>query len=634
MRFLNEPDSEPYVTPPQWAVMMRRILDAAPSAIETVLSRYVQADGSLLWPANPNHQGVDALDDAYESFQNWPLLHLLGADDTLLEKSQIEFDAITKQFARYATGHGHPMVVQEYEQGYDWFHQGEGYLFFYHLCATRPDFQNNVQRAARYAGFLMNEGTPEDNYDFKLKQFRCPHIGSMGPAFRNFSGAPRSYEGWMVFYGLPFQEFPDCRDPERYFQKPEHAGRLGRLLKERLSHGDVAVNLASTTMAANAYMLTGEEKYRTWALDYINGWFQRAAENGGVLPDNVGPSGVVGECQNGNTYGGNYGWTWPHGWESVGEALLIASQNALLLSGDPAYLDLFRSHLHTLVDRAIDHNNTLHVPHKQGDPGWYGYNTSIPNLEQVLRDENDSVIWKNGWFEFQPMDPAFPVKLWELSQQPADLELIRRLRNHQKPDWQSVNPTHAKDLGGHESAFAAYLAGEYPEYPEAILGHNLDQMQARLDFIEKDQQDPVSYSDSYLQKRNPISAEGLVQLTLGGTLPAYNGGLPQTRLRYFDPMKRRSGLPKGVAALIESMDADHVVISLVNLNRAATPIVIQGGCFAEHTIQSCTVIDNRNDTEFTVDDPLLQFSLAPQSITKVRLVIRRFVNRPVSRMPW
>ena len=47
--------------------------------------------------------------------------------------------------------------------------------------------------------------------------------------------------------------------------------------------------------------------------------------NGGVIPDNVGPDGVVGSQLDGRWYGGHYGWTWPHGWYSVGQAATVAA---------------------------------------------------------------------------------------------------------------------------------------------------------------------------------------------------------------------------------------------------------------------------------------------------------------------
>ena len=61
----------------------------------------------------------------------------------------------------------------------------------------------------------------------------------------------------------------------------------------------------------------------------------------------------------------------------------------------------------------------------------------------------------------------------------------------------------------------AYLRGTFPDYPERILQHNLEQVQARLQFMAEDDQDPATYNDAYFQRRNPVACEGLVQLTMG-----------------------------------------------------------------------------------------------------------------------
>jgi hypothetical protein len=61
--------------------------------------------------------------------------------------------------------------------------------------------------------------------------------------------------------------------------------------------GDNPLNMASTILGLNAYMLTGEEKYRTWVLDYVGAWKQRTQETGGNIPTNVGLNGKPGgEC--------------------------------------------------------------------------------------------------------------------------------------------------------------------------------------------------------------------------------------------------------------------------------------------------------------------------------------------------
>ena len=83
---------------------------------------YVRADGSILWPTHRDFSGIDGLDDAYESFHNWSLFYLLDGSDHILEYSHCTWEGITRQFSCYEL----PMVVKEYEQGYDWMHQGEG----------------------------------------------------------------------------------------------------------------------------------------------------------------------------------------------------------------------------------------------------------------------------------------------------------------------------------------------------------------------------------------------------------------------------------------------------------------------------------------------------------------------------
>ena len=105
----------PFVEPPQWAILERSLIDLMNDAVAPVMERYVRDDGSVLWPTTDEFKSIDGLDDAYESFHNWPLFYLIGGGDHLLEHSHLVYDGITRQFARYDSGHGHPMVPrQEY----------------------------------------------------------------------------------------------------------------------------------------------------------------------------------------------------------------------------------------------------------------------------------------------------------------------------------------------------------------------------------------------------------------------------------------------------------------------------------------------------------------------------------------
>ena len=49
------------------------------------------------------------------------------------------------------------------------------------------------------------------------------------------------------------------------------------------------------------------------------------------------------------------------------------------------------------------------------------------------------------------------------------------------------------------------------------------------------------------QDLNPVIPEGLVQMTMGTPAAVYHGGLLHAGVRYFDPKRRRPGLPEHIA---------------------------------------------------------------------------------------
>jgi hypothetical protein len=99
-------------------------------------------------------------------------------------------------------------------------------------------------------------------------------------------------------------------------------------------------------------------------LEYLDAWAGRIKVNDGLCPDNVGPSGVIGELMNGKWWGGYYGWCWPHGVMSILQPLMIAAMNAVLLTGDMGYLDIPRGQLDRMIDLGRTENGQLLVPHR------------------------------------------------------------------------------------------------------------------------------------------------------------------------------------------------------------------------------------------------------------------------------
>ncbi|WP_168120380.1 hypothetical protein [Paenibacillus sp. HB172176] len=639
-----------FPAPPLWAVLERKLIDLMNDAIEPLMERYVREDGTILWPTTEDHTGIDALDDAYESFHNWPLFYALGGHEKFKRISFREFDAITKQFAGYDTGFGHAMVVKEYEQGYDWFHQGEGYLFFYMLGLADPNDEATRERAVRFAGFYNNEDPDAPNFDAELKLIRAPHPGSMGPRYDNFDTyIPWGYKRWKQFYGLPFQDVPGFTKVQDAHDE-QLAVRMGETMKERMSRGDAVVNLAATSMMTNAYLYTGEEKYRIWVREYVEAWMKRAAGNDGIVPDNVGLTGEIGEYMNGKWYGSYYGWTWPHGWLCVGNAVTIASENLTLLEGNPNYMDFLRSQIDMLAEQAIEMDGTLHAPYKHGDPGNYTYMLWDKDVlvqdrgageDQIRRSEGqqeDTLLWKDGWFEFRPLGAMELAHLCMMTMEKQDFERAKRLRNNHTDEWHRIVEIPAKDQGGHEAPWLAYQQGEFEQYPERLLMYNLEQVYGRLAYMREDTQDPATYTDGYLQRRNPVTVEGLVQLTMGGPLPVYNGGMLMVRVRYFDKQQKRPGLPKDVGALIGKMKDDGLELQLANLSATETrEMIIGAGAYGEH--QFTTVAYERMEDgelkriEASVDRPHLTVRLEPGALVKLELGMRRFANQPSYAFP-
>ena len=90
----------------------------------------------------------------------------------MLTLGQRQWDAITEKLTELGP------VLDEYERGYDQFHQGESYIYFYFLCLADPTDERNRERAKRFAGLYLNENADALNYDPERKLIRAPHNGS------------------------------------------------------------------------------------------------------------------------------------------------------------------------------------------------------------------------------------------------------------------------------------------------------------------------------------------------------------------------------------------------------------------------------------------------------------------------
>lgn len=584
--------------PPAWAVLERRLIDAIDEAAPVFLEKYTRPGGSLIWQEDYPGDGVWA-DDLYEAFFNWPLYYALGGSDYTGEKAVTQWNAVTRQLT-----YDYGRAYREFICDDDWFHNSENYIYFYHLGFADPTNKEMLQRARRFSGFYMDEDPEVPNYDPKHRIIRSPFSGSRGPLFHaRYADVQYNIEYGHTTLGPGFELPADWHKDE--VQRQRIHERFDRVVMQ----GDVVVNLGVVPLVATAYLYTGEAKYRDWIVEYVDAWIDRQEKNGGIIPDNIGPNGVVGENREGQWWGGFYGWTGLYSHQMMGRAITVAAEAAHLVTGDARYLRLLRTHLDLLIDRGVVEDGRLLVPHKHTD---------------------------EGWSDCARMQPQPPIHLWTASMATEDHERLERLRRGDEAGWRTVEPRGPRTLD--DRAWTRFLAGDLPEFPELILQANYQEVRRRLDAVIHDEQDLTTMDVHHWQQVNPVVTEALVNLTTGGPQTIYWGGLAQGSVRYFDPQRRRPGLPPDVAALVSDLDGDSVELTLVNLSVGfSRDLIVGAGSFGQHrftSVASDAGAGASSPAAAAVDDGYLQVRLLPGTEIDLRLGMERNCRRASYAFPW
>lgn len=619
--------TEACANPPAWAVAERDLLARLGTAVEPFLAKYLKADGTLIYRDNWV-QGRDGLDDLYESFYNFPLAYLLGAPAHLLDKGHRQWEAMTVQGTAFG------LVHNEYEVGYDQFHQSEGNLLFYFLCAADPDNAKLQERARRFAGFYMNAEPEAPNYDEEHNIIRAVHNGSKGPRWGYIDGDSMWSKG-MAPYGLPFDDVPGItsyddiaawhNDPRR----TENSKRLIASMNERMGKGDSVANLPVTSLVTNAFLMTRDPVFRQWVVRYVDGWWQRAEANDGVLPDNVGLGGAVGEYFDGRWYGAAYGWSWPHGYDSVIDAATVAAINTTMLTGDTGWLDLPGRHFDMLYAKGkrIEDFRTIESSIS---------NAWVRNAAAVTGRYDTYVMPKrykdSGWFDFQTIGLANLVQTWAVTQSPADRARMVQLEQDEPYDWTQSYPFHSKGDDSHDRPWLKFLEGNNPDYPEIALRHAAEQVEHRLEMVRTDVADLSTVHIHHWQNHNPVTTEALIQLTLGAPQALYNGGFIQSCFRHFDPDQGRPGLPEDVAALVYAVGEASAGLQLVNLSKTESRrVLVQGGFHGEHRITAVRV-DGAGEAT-AIGGRYMVVDLPPASTIRLDVGLARLAAEPGYDLP-
>jgi len=613
----------PY-NPPDWAVLQQQLMSLLNEAAAEFVDRYVQPDGTLLWRSV--WPGMDGSDDPYEGFMNLALLYVLGGQRELYDHARKVYDGITWQWTEYGQIH------REFDGYYDWMHHGEGCLFFYFLGLADPVSLKDRQRARRFAGFYTGDDPEAPNYDRARKLIRSPINGSRGPRFVMTEEDWMTHRGILDQYLAPFEDLTgvDIASGKCPWSDDQVYREIIDKMNARMAKGDVPLNLNATSLIAHAYMYSCDESLVRWVVEYVGAWKARAEMNGGIMPDNVGLSGAIGEYNDGKWWGGYYGWRWSHGLFTIMEPLTNASMNAVLLTGDMDWLDVARRQLDISWGLRRRVEDSWAVPHKHLDSGWTDY--KLPN-------------------------PAYPIYLWTVSMDPQDAERYDRLetaefyKDIEIPIVSGRNPHTGKETKHYIAntvPWFEYIRGNDPDYPENILKANCALVERQLNKMRSAEGDPAGWiSDGYnlddlssihkWQEMCPVYPEGLLQLTLGAPMHISHGGLQHARVRYYDAFAQRPGLPPKVSALVERLADDSVSLTLVNLDTIeAKDVVIQAGGFGEHRFTNVEARDERGEILQSVplEDKWVQIRLGRAAGVRLTLSMERYVNSPSYETPW
>lgn len=624
--------------PPAWALYERQLIKALDEAADVFYDQYVNENGMLTFKER-YESGMNSSDDMYEAFRGFSLHTALGGSLDIDQKNRFAWEGITKQFTRYG------QIYREFDSNWDWMHHGEGYINFYPMGMVDPYDDVFKDRAVRFAAMYIGEDPEAPNWDPELKQMRAVMTGSRGPLMEWNKRDWTPTNANLTYYPLPFLDIPGIDSSTAWINDHPDNDQFAVLVKamsDRMAKGDVPINMISTPLIASAYMYTGDEKYVQWTTDYLSTWEKLTQRNNGIIPDNVGISGKIGE-HTGHWWGGYYGWVWPSG-THIMKALVLSGKVATLLTGDTRWMNLARSQIGVLRENGfIDDGASL-------DPAELRKRNVSEDKIADIRKGLPMVPWRHddrGWYHYREEDPELYLHLWYTSQSEEDWQHIERLAEGEKK-------TKGKIMDG-DLAWAYFVKGLNPGYPERVFQSELKVIRSKIENIQNERGYAETWVDNKWINMNPMRTSSLTRFSIGGIPIDVRGEMLHSQVRYFDAENRRAGLPADVAALVTRIEPDWIEVEVVNLNVTdSRSLIVQGGAYGEHRIQRVeftktaekqSPVDNPSprgasddlaDTKTSIEVGGIAFAvnLEPGAASTIRIYLDRHSNQPSYTFPW
>lgn len=604
---------------PEWALKERELFDLNKKILELYAKEYLLPNGYI----NIKYEhggGVVAPDDVCESIFKVPLLYSLGADESMWDLWWKFWNSGIKQ------GMEQGLFVNEFSKYLDWHHDGEQYEGFWLAALCKPNDPEYRRQALKFTRFYDGTDASAPNYDPEKKIIHSMLHGGAGPVMN------ATLDDWGG--GAFWTRWLDC------------------------AH-DGPANLVVTCFGTNAYMLTGEESHRKVVLDYIDAWQERTKKNNGIIPSIVLQDGTVPK----EWWGGVMGWNFTPfgGLFQVSAGPRAAWWNAVLLTGDKSYFDPMRALVDTLwnhrtnvetkgvmqyncipryygrqEERTGNRRNNNQLPKYMGKEGWYGPIVD-PVISQMRTDEG-------GISAVFGVYPSMLANLYLATMREEDKNrLLERVPQGATPA--ALVAGHRDDQeGGYERDWVKWLVGENIGWPERELDRCIENLKKQIETYEEEirisqtKENPEQYFRDLLKHKLPQHTLDvgwcgpLVNLMTGSIMPLWHGQLLFARFRYFDPERKRPGIPEDCAAMVDNMTDSTATLMLVNLNtKKKRTVLIQTGAYGEH---QCLSVEKENGTPVTVNGKYFIVELSPGSGQRISVHMKRFVNKPTLSLPW
>jgi hypothetical protein len=554
------------ISVPAWAYRERELLDLNGKLVDLAAKAYMLPNGYLNCTYGAD-KGVFPHRVATTMYK-WPLVYALGGDEIVKNRWWKIWRGGIKQQSESG------FVTNEFVTCYDSNHMGQHYEGFFLAGLALRDDPDYRRLTLKYASLCDGTSSPVQNYDAKHKTMKALMAGGGGAFTRTDQFKSKNIAYWDL-------------DQDYSYEGPS--------------------NLIYTCHLTNAFLLTGEERYRRTALDYIDAWRNRCVKNGGIMPTKVNLDGTIPK----DWWGGALGWNK----ETAGFGGLLVTisgpnagwANGLLLSGNISYYDAYRQFAdklwaHRYVDRE---GRVLTVPGWCDAAGFY------------------ADIW-NGL----PHNGIYASVLANIYAATMKSEDLGRVTSREM----AFGPTGYTEWweGGYETDWFKFLSGQSPEWPAQVLDDRIQRTTDDITRIEK------AAAIGPTPENTGIPDGGwcgpLVNLMTGAVMPRWQGQLLLARFFYFDPERRRPGIPQDCAALVESLSDKSATLFLVNTSKTEKhTVLVQTGAYAEH---QCIAVTSGNNRSVPVDGTLFAVELPPSSGLRLAVKMKRYANTPQLSLPW